>query len=68
MQVGSLVQTVGDFTEVRKDWGHLVEYPNKGDILTVISVSPHLHKNMRRIGAVMLVFEELNNKLGIFAF
>lgn len=64
MQQGSLVEAVADFTSVKRDWP-FIEFPNKGDILTVKSVTLHPHKSMRKIGAVMLTFEELNNEWGI---
>lgn len=60
MRKGSLVVAVSDFTDVKKDWP-MLNYPNKGDILTVSDVLPHpkfCHLNL-------LLFEELNNPFGI---
>ena len=64
MQQGSLVEAVTDFTEVKRTWP-MLEYPNRGDILTVKSVVPHPNKDMIKLGAVLLTFEEINNEHGI---
>lgn len=64
MQVGSLVETISDFSELKKEW-NFINYPNKGDILTVKNIMPHPHNQMRHLGAVMLTFEELDNPYGI---
>lgn len=64
MQVGSLVEVVSDFSEIKREWP-FISYPNKGDILTIKSIMLHPRSQMRRLGAVMLTFEELDNPYGI---
>lgn len=61
MQVGSLVETVTDFEDVRHVYN--MPYPNKGDILTVSHIDDHHNPKCREKGIVMLSFEELPNTL-----
>lgn len=59
MEVGSLVETIGDFTELRMTWN--LPYPKKGKILTVASIILHHNNHSRKKGIVLLKFEELPN-------
>lgn len=59
MKVGSLVEVITDFEELREVWGF--NYPRKGDVLTILQVEPH-HK-WKKIN--LLWFEELTNVPGI---
>lgn len=61
MQVGSLVETVTDFEDVRHVYD--MPYPNKGDILTISHINDHHHPKCREKGIVLLSFEELPNTL-----
>lgn len=63
MRVGSIVETVGDFEEVRNLWGF--PYPKKGDVLVVSAVVRHPNDNVARRGIVLLYFEELPNLTGV---
>lgn len=63
MQIGSIVQTVGCFKEVRETWK--IPYPKKGDVLTVKLITKHPNKECHDKGIVMLQFEELANTFGI---
>ena len=63
MQIGSLVETVGDFEEIRSTW-HL-PYPKKGDILTISGISKHGNSSVSKKGIVLLNFEELPNLVGV---
>jgi hypothetical protein len=63
MQVGSLVETVSNFKEIRDVWD--VPYPNKGDILIISAITQHHNKKIRKKGIVLLQFEELPNNHGI---
>jgi len=64
MQIGSLVQAIEDFDDVRRDWGF--NYPNKGDILTITDIEPYTFGDMaKQKKYVMLYFEELRLPLGI---
>ncbi|MEK6829088.1 MAG: hypothetical protein AABY15_03095 [Nanoarchaeota archaeon] len=63
MQSGSIVETVGDFEEVRRQWG--LPYPKKGDALTVSAVTPHPNEECRKKGIVLLSFEEIPNLPGV---
>lgn len=64
MRVGSIVQAVADFTEIKRVWP-MLPYPNKGDILTVSAVCEHPANDSRSPDAVMLWFEELPGSWGI---
>lgn len=57
MKVGSIVETVADFEMERIEWG--LQYPKKGDVLTVSSITKHPNKQVSGKGIVLLNFEEL---------
>mgnify|MGYP001573299130 CR=1 FL=1 len=63
METGSIVETVGDFEEVRRQWR--LQYPKRGDVLTVSAVTPHPDAECRRKGIVLLYFEEIPGLTGI---
>ncbi len=63
MKVGSIVETVGDFEELRRTWGF--PYPKKGEVLTISAITPHPNKSMRKLGIVLLNFEEIPNLTGV---
>ena len=63
MKIGSIVETVGDFEELRKIWG--LPYPKKGEVLTVSLITAHQNKNVSKKGIVLLYFEELPTLPGI---
>lgn len=63
MKIGSIVETVGDFEDVRREWG--LPYPKKGDVLTVSSITEHPHISVRKKGIVLLNFEEIPNLIGV---
>jgi hypothetical protein len=63
MQVGSIVETVGDFEELRKIWN--LPYPKKGDGLTVKAIFKHPSKETSKKGIVLLHFEEIPELPGI---
>ena len=48
MQVESIVETVGNFEDIRKIWG--LPYPYKGDILTVSAITKHRNKQVSNKG------------------
>lgn len=63
MQIGSIVETVGDFEDIRREWG--LPYPKKGDVLTVMAITKHPNSNVSKKGIVLLHFEEIPNLTGI---
>lgn len=63
MQIGSLVETVGNFEQVRKEWG--LPYPKKGDVLTVCAITKHPNEEVSRMGIVLLHFEEIPRLTGV---
>jgi hypothetical protein len=63
MQIGSLVETVADFTEERNTYR--LPYPNKGDMLVVSDMKDHNNAECRKHGIVLLFFEEIPNMIGI---
>lgn len=63
MQVGSIVETVGDFETVRMQWG--LPYPKKGDVLTVMAITKHPNRDVSKKGIVLLHFEEIPNLTGV---
>ena len=63
MQIGSIVETVGDFEQVRREWG--LPYPKKGDVLTVMAITKHPNIEVSRMGIVLLHFEEIPNLTGV---
>jgi len=63
MQKGSLVKTVECFEDVRKVWG--LNYPVKGEILTIRDIYQHPNKDMTKLGIVLLLFEEKPTLVGI---
>ncbi len=63
MQVGSIVETVGDFETVRIQWG--LPYPKKGDVLTVMAITKHPNRDVSKKGIVLLHFEEIPNLTGV---
>jgi hypothetical protein len=60
MQIGSLVQTVGDFSETQSHWPEIT-FPKQGDILTIKDIEPHHAMK----GVMLLHFEEFNHPSGI---
>jgi hypothetical protein len=63
MQIGSIVETVGNFETERKNWG--LPYPKTGEVLTVMAITKHPNKDVSRKGIVLLHFEEIPNLTGI---
>ena len=63
MKVGSLVETVADFENLRREWG--LPYPKKGDVLTVMAITKHPNNFVSRKGIVLLHFEEIPNLHGV---
>lgn len=63
MEIGSIVETVGDFEEIRGVWG--LPYPKKGDVLTISGITKHANRKVDRKGIVLLHFEEIPNLPGI---
>jgi hypothetical protein len=63
MKAGSIVQTVGNFEQVRREWG--LPYPKLGDALTVSAITSHPNKEVRAAGIVLLHFEEIPNLTGV---
>ncbi len=63
MQIGSIVETVGNFEKIRRMWGF--PYPKRGDVLTVCSIIPHSNTDVRKRGIVLLHFEELPDVPGM---
>jgi hypothetical protein len=63
MQIGSIVETVGDFEDLRGVWG--LPYPKKGDVLTVAGIDKHLNPKLRQKGVALLRFEEILNLMGV---
>lgn len=63
MKKGSIVETVNCFKHLSQLYN--LDYPSKGDVLTVSFISEHPDKECRSKGIVLLHFEELNNHLGI---
>ena len=63
MQVGSLVETVGNFEDARLTWGH--DYPKKGEILTVSNITKHPNAEVSKKGIILLHFEEKPNLTGL---
>lgn len=60
MQVGSLVETIVDFNDVKAKWPYY-NYPNKGDILAIKTMHKH-HKwgiNKKTYKFYLLTFEEM---------
>ena len=63
MKIGSVVETVGDFEDLRKQWGF--PYPKKGEVLTVIAITKHPNNDVSRKGIVLLHFEEIPKLTGV---
>jgi hypothetical protein len=63
MQIGSIVETVGDFETVRMQWGF--PYPKEGDVLTVMAITKHPNREVSKKGIVLLHFEEIPNLTGV---
>jgi hypothetical protein len=63
MEIGSIVETVADFEDLRRIWGFA--YPKKGEVLTVASITRHPSTLPRRQGIVLLTFEETPNLVGL---
>jgi hypothetical protein len=63
MEIGSLVETVGDFTRVQIEWGF--GYPKKGELLVVSDITKHPNKQMDKKGIVLLNFYEYPNLVGV---
>lgn len=63
MQVGSLVETVGDFKQVEMEWGFV--YPKKGEILVVSNITEHPNNKCRKKGIILLHFDEYPKLFGI---
>lgn len=58
MEVGSLVRTVGNFERLRVEWEYRIDFPRRGDILTVATIGPHPNDHCRKHGLSVLTFEE----------
>ena len=43
MEIGSIVETVGNFETERKNWG--LPYPKTGDVITVMAITKHPKKD-----------------------
>ena len=52
MQIGSIVETVGNFETERKNWGW--PYPKTGDVLTVMAITKHPNADVSKKGIVLL--------------
>ena len=63
MRIGSIVETVADFTEVSKVWGY--NYPDKGQLLTIRLIEDHPVPDVAALGIVLLYFEELPDLVGV---
>ena len=63
MRIGSIVETVADFEELRREWG--LPYPKIGDCLEVSDVIPHPNRENRKKGIVLLSFKEHPLLMGI---
>ncbi len=63
MKIGSIVETVADFEELRRTWN--LPYPKKGDVLTISCITPHPNLFNSELGLVLLYFEELPNLTGL---
>ena len=63
MQIGSIVEMVGNFETERKNWGW--PYPKTGDVLTVMAITKHPNADVSKKGIVLLHFEEIPNLVGI---
>lgn len=63
MKIGSIVEVVGDFEGLRKDWGFC--YPKTGDLLTVRLITKHPNSKISNRGIVLLHFEEMPNFVGL---
>jgi len=63
MKIGSIVETVGDFEELRLMYGF--PYPKKGDPLTIRSIEEHPNPDVRSRGIVLLYFEEIPDLVGV---
>lgn len=57
MKTGSLVEAQTSFDEERKQWKFA--YPKRGQILTVSSAYPHHNPHCRKLGILLLTFEEI---------
>lgn len=63
MQVGSLVETVADFTEEQAIYN--LPYPQKGDYLVISEIRDHHNPQCKSLGIVLLSFEELPTTPGL---
>jgi hypothetical protein len=63
MRVGSIVETVADFEQLRRVWN--LPYPKKGDVLTVSAITRHPNPEVNKRGIVFLHFEELPGLTGL---
>ena len=63
MKTGSIVETVGDFESIRKEYS--LPYPKKGDVLTVIGITKHPNKDVSKQGIVLLHFAEIPSLPGV---
>ena len=63
MQIGSIVETVGDFEQLRNVWAF--PYPKKGDALTISAITKHPNAEAHNLGIVLLYFDELPGSPGI---
>lgn len=63
MEVGSIVETVGDFEELRRSYGF--PYPKKGEYLTISNIEPHTTPACNKKGIVFLYFEEKPGLVGV---
>lgn len=63
MNIGDLVQTVGNFESLRKIYKF--PYPKIGDILTISKIESHPNYSLRKDGIILLFFEELPDLVGV---
>lgn len=63
MKIGSLVEVLVDFYELRIIWN--IRYPLKGEILTISSIIPHPVKYMNLLRIKLLYFEEHPELVGL---
>lgn len=55
-KIGDKVMCLCDNDELRITWG--LDYPHRGEILTIIKFHPHINEHMNIIGATMIYFIE----------
>lgn len=63
MKIGSVVETVGNFDELRNLYGF--PYPQIGDVLTVSDIYSHPNTKLQKKGVRLLYFKELPTLTGV---